>query len=144
MLTLHVCWRCGDWPDAWYALEGHDWCGPCAPWARAPWPFARLTDLGARVLERLDREGLAQARPDAERVVAWLERAAAEWPGPRAWRTVRLAERAEAKLLLLEVWRPLPPMKSMWWGGHKWPDPPAVAARRPRDALPLHGDAPRE
>ena len=139
-----MCWKCDSWPDLAFRFEGRDWCGPCAPWARQPWPYAHLDELGQRVLERLDCDELRQARSDAEKVVAWLERAKATWPGPDPWRTVRLASKAEARLLVLEVSRPRPPLRPMWSGEPKWSGPAKDEKVSSREAPPLHGDAPRE
>jgi hypothetical protein len=137
MLPLRVCWRCDGWPDVAFTIDGRDWCGACAPWGRAPCPFAGATGLAARVLDRLDCEGLAQVRPEAERIAAWLGRAVEAWPGHAPWRAVRLAERARARLLFLETWRPPPPIPSIWWGGKAWheasdgaPCPPAPPPSR--------------
>ncbi len=109
MNNLRACFRCGDWPDVSYELEGAHWCGPCAPWGRAPCPLGPLIAYGGRVLERLERDGLRAAHADASRLVAWLEGAVAAWPGPDPWRTVRLAMRAHGRLQWFEWWRPEAP-----------------------------------
>ncbi|HEU4538776.1 MAG TPA: hypothetical protein VFS00_31870, partial [Polyangiaceae bacterium] len=96
------CSRCGDWPDVSYELEGGRWCGTCAPWSRAPCPLGPLIELGRRVRERLDGQGRRAASSDTERMIAWLESAAAAWPGPDPWRTVRLATQMQQRLLFLE------------------------------------------
>jgi hypothetical protein len=102
MNNMRVCWRCGDYPDVSYELEGAHWCGPCAPWAQAPCPLGPLLEFGNHVLRRLEREGSQAQRSDAERLVAWLGEAAASWPGPDPWRTVRLATQMQHRLVLLE------------------------------------------
>jgi hypothetical protein len=110
MHNLHACSNCGDWPDISYELEGARWCGTCAPWSHAPCPLGPLIELGGRVAEGLGRQGRMAACSDAERMIAWLEGAAAEWPGPDPWRTVRCATQMQHRLLFLERTLPkLPP-----------------------------------
>lgn len=108
MHNLYACSRCGDWPDVSYELEGARWCGTCAPWSRSPSPLGPLIELGRRASERLGRQGRTAARSDVERVVAWLEGAAAGWPGADPWRTVRLATQLQHRLMFLERKRPKP------------------------------------
>lgn len=120
MSPARACWKCDNWPGLAFTFEGRDWCGPCAPWARQPWPYGHLDELARRVLARLDAPERRRARLDAEKVVTWLERAKARWPGPDPWKTVRLASKAQARLLVLEVWRPSPPHKTTRSGGRKW------------------------
>jgi hypothetical protein len=118
-----ACSRCGAWlsgePHA--RADGAAYClGPCAPWARIACPLGPLLELGARVLARLDAEGLP--RGGAQKIVAWLDREASRWPGPQPWVVARHAERARARLTRLAIWRPVPAPKRLWSGG--MPSPP--------------------
>ncbi|MCU0684491.1 MAG: hypothetical protein MUF34_19980 [Polyangiaceae bacterium] len=104
-----ICERCDNWlsGEVYLAFDGRAYClGPCAPWAQVPSPLAPLLTLGARVLERLDREGLPRER--AATVVAWAQREAARWPGRRPWLIYQHAGRARLILEGLLTWRPEP------------------------------------
>lgn len=130
-----ACARCGAWLSGERHARAFDdaYClGPCAPWARMPCPVGPLLELGARVLARLDAEGLPRA--GAEKIVAWLEREAARWPGPRPWTTALHAERARARLTLLETWRPAPAPKRLWSFG--MPNDSGAEGGRPSKVSP--------
>ena len=117
MDNLRACFLCGDWPDVSYELEGVHWCGPCAPWSRAPCPLKPLVEFGASVLARLERDGLRAAHGDAARLLAWLETAAVAWPGRDPWRTVRLATRVQGRLYALAWWLRTAPQAVPTLGG---------------------------
>ncbi|HEU4533598.1 MAG TPA: hypothetical protein VFS00_05755, partial [Polyangiaceae bacterium] len=104
-----ICERCDNWlsGELHFAFGGRAYClGPCAPWAEVPSPLVPLLGLGARVLERLDREGPPRERATA--IVAWARREAARWPGRRPWLIYQHAGRARRILEGLLEARPEP------------------------------------